>query len=99
MRFDEFIISKLPDYGLSVEDISLRDDGDGVFIDQWNSELPKPSKEQVGAWLEEFQTLSAHSEPTPEEKIAQLEQENEELRQEVAQTNALLLDLMESMMI
>ena len=36
-------------------DFVLRDDGDGVYIDQWHSELPQPSVDDIEAAHAEWQ--------------------------------------------
>ena len=40
------------------EDFSLRDDGDGVYIEEWKSDQPQPSEAEIeaadGEWRAEF---------------------------------------------
>ena len=47
----ESILKRYPTLG--PDDVSLRDDGKGVFIDVWKSVQPKPTMAQVIAWVAE----------------------------------------------
>ena len=45
------ILKRFPSMGEN--DVTLRDDGKGVFIDVWKSKDPKPTMAQVNAWVAE----------------------------------------------
>lgn len=71
MKLLDFIISKTGQ-ALKPADITLQDDGDGVYISRWNSEAEKPSKETVQAWVNEFNANPPKAPLTDAQRIASL---------------------------
>ncbi|MEH7157481.1 XkdW family protein [Neobacillus drentensis] len=59
---------------LTEDDVVLRDDGYGVFIDVWNSDEHKPTMEQVTSWVAEDAKL-----PKPKTEIELMRQALDEL--------------------
>lgn len=47
----EFLLARYPE--LSYDDVVLRDDGEGIYIDVWNSDTPKPTLENIKQWFED----------------------------------------------
>lgn len=45
------LLNRYPE--LTKDDVRLRDDGEGVYVDYWNSDKPKPSPADLLAWNEE----------------------------------------------
>lgn len=45
------ILRRYPE--LTEDDVVLRDDGEGVYIDIWGSGKPKPTMDEVLSWVEE----------------------------------------------
>jgi hypothetical protein len=78
------ILKRYPE--LKEDDITLRDDGAGIFISQWNSEEPKPTITQINQWVAEDE---AEPKPKTEEEL---------LREENAQLNLAIIDLYEMIM-
>jgi hypothetical protein len=66
------ILRRFPD--ITKYDIVLRDDGEGVYIDIWNSDKPKPTMEQVYQWVEEDSTL-----PKPLSEIEAIKKDQADL--------------------
>lgn len=51
----ESILKRYPE--LTANDVTLRDDGEDVYIDVWNCIKAQPPLEQVLAWVEEDTNL------------------------------------------
>jgi hypothetical protein len=78
------ILKRYP--SLNENDFTLRDDGEGIFIDVWNCDDPKPTMEEVEQWA-----LEDENEPKPKTEIDLLREEN-------AQLNLSIIDLYEMVM-
>jgi hypothetical protein len=64
---------------LKDEDFSLKDDGEGAYILEWNSEHEKPTISDLEAyWAEHKDEILAELEPEPE-KVDILEQTQSDL--------------------
>ena len=80
----ESILKRYP--GLTENDFSLRDDGEGVYIDIWNSEDSKPKMSDVISWVAEDE-----NDPKPKTEVEALREENGHL-------NLAIIDLYEMLM-
>ena len=78
------ILKRYPE--LTEDDIVLRDDGKGVFIDVWKCNKPQPTTEQINQWVAEDE-----NEPQPKTEV-------EALREENGQLNLAIIDLYEMIM-
>jgi hypothetical protein len=78
------ILKRYPE--LKEDDITLRDDGNGIFISYWNSEKPKPTITQVNQWVAEDE-----AEPKPKTEIDILKDQNADL-------NLQIIDLWETLL-
>jgi hypothetical protein len=47
----ESILKRFPE--LTKDDVNLMDNGEGVFVNVWNSDKPKPTKEELQSWFNE----------------------------------------------
>lgn len=65
----ESILRRFPQ--LQPDDVLLRDDGAGIYLEVWNSEEPEPTMEKVLSWVEEDRDLPKA--PTEQERIEELE--------------------------
>lgn len=63
------VLKRYPE--LTEEDVTLRDDGTGVYIEKWNSPEPKPTAFELKTWAEEDAKLPKPL--TEKERIAELE--------------------------
>lgn len=70
------IIRRYPE--LTEKDISLRDDGKGIYIESWNSNLEQPTMEQVLLWVEEDKDL-----PKPLTELEELKIKQELMQQAI----------------
>ncbi|QIQ61226.1 XkdW-like protein [Bacillus phage vB_BcM_Sam46] len=89
------IIKRYP--GLTPDDVKLRDDGDGIYIEYWNHPKVQPSMEDVLKWYEEDMKNYVPPE-TLEQKAAHLEQENRELKDKTVSMAASITELYEMLL-
>ena len=66
----ESILKRYPT--LSFDDVSLRDDGKGIYIDVWKSKETKPTMAQVLAWVAED---AKQPKPSVEDTLVQMEKD------------------------
>ena len=66
---------------LTEDDFTLRDDGEGIFIDVWKSKDPKPSMAQVFEWVKEDESA-----PKPKSEAEVLNAQMEDLKKELSVT-------------
>ncbi|QGF21728.1 XkdW-like protein [Bacillus phage vB_BcM_Sam112] len=86
------IIKRYP--GLRPEDVRLRDDDDGIYIEYWNHPKVQPSMEDVLKWYEEDMKTYVPPE-TLEQKAARLERENKELQERTQMLSKSIVELYE----
>ena len=67
------ILRRFPDLG--PDDVRLRDDGDGVYIEKWPAGRQKPTMATVNAWVAEDENIEQ-----PKTEIEILKEENEGLQ-------------------
>lgn len=53
MNLTDILQLKFPDASY-LKDIILQDDGQGVYIKEWNLKSPKPNKSTIARWQEEL---------------------------------------------
>ncbi|MFP7345991.1 XkdW family protein [Bacillus safensis] len=53
------------------KDFELRNDGAGTYIEEWNLDVPKPTKEELKKWWEESQANPRYQPPLPLDYLAQ----------------------------
>ncbi|WP_026572507.1 XkdW family protein [Bacillus sp. UNC438CL73TsuS30] len=66
------ILKRYPE--LTEEDVILRDDGQGIYLDIWKSDKPKPTMDQVKLWAAEDEQL-----PKPKTELELMQQALDEL--------------------
>jgi hypothetical protein len=76
-----------------MKDFVVMDEGNGQFISEWNIDAPIPTEEELQKAWEEYLANRPEPQPTPEERIAHLEQENEQLKEQIELMQQALDDL------
>lgn len=66
------ILKRYPNMNLA--DIELRNDGNGPYIEKWNSEDPQPSMAEVNQWVAEDESL-----PKPLTPLEELQKQQADL--------------------
>lgn len=56
MQLNEILTTKFPDaFKIFPPKIRLQDDGEGIYIKEWNIDEPEPTQEQLDAWAIELE--------------------------------------------
>lgn len=72
----ESILRRYPE--LSKSDVSLRNDGNGIYIEVWNCDQSQPTIEEVNQWVEEDVNL-----PQPLSEMDQLKKQQELMQEAI----------------